>query len=156
MDITEKRRAQLRKIRDERFGGVGARLAAAIGRDPGYIWRLLGDNKKWRKGIAEKFCRDVEEKLGLPEFYLDGLSETETPPQVSRQLLDVDLLDRSLAAVDLYIEARPGRSATRRERIELTSILYDFFLGEDVSDDQMQRFLEKWTIRAMNGNMKDK
>lgn len=144
MDITEKRRAQLRKICDERFGGVSARLAHAIGRDPGYVWRILGDNPKWRKGIAEKFCRDVEERLGLPAFYLDGQSEAETPPKVGRSGLDVDMLDRSLKAVADYIDAHPQRTETRRGRIELTAVLYDMYVGEEVTDEQMRRLLEKW------------
>jgi transcriptional regulator with XRE-family HTH domain len=70
MDITEIRLKNLRRVRDERYGGSSAALAHAIKRSPSQI-------KQWLLGIrnpSEKSARHIEERLGLPYGWMD------TPP----------------------------------------------------------------------------
>ena len=65
------RRARLRRLVNERFGGNQAELARAIGRSPSLVWQYLSGHRE----IGEKFARHVERCLGLPRFWLDREQE---------------------------------------------------------------------------------
>ncbi len=71
MDIYEIRRANLRTLIDERFGGKIAALAEAIERAPSYVSRCVTEKPEHRKRIGEGIARDIELKLGLPLLSLD-------------------------------------------------------------------------------------
>lgn len=67
------RRARLRRLVNERFGGNQAELARALGRSPSLVWQYLSGHRE----IGEKFARHVERCLGLPRFWLDREQERE-------------------------------------------------------------------------------
>ncbi len=73
-DISERyarrmdRAERMRKLIDDRFGGVQADFARAIGRSSAVVWQYLSGHRS----IGEKFARHVESKLNLPRGYLDG------------------------------------------------------------------------------------
>lgn len=75
-DISERyachmdRVARMREIIDDRFDGVQADFAKAIGRSPSVVWQYLSGHRT----IGEKFARHVERKLNLPTNYLDRTS----------------------------------------------------------------------------------
>lgn len=140
--LQEKRLTQLRLLRDERFNGVTSQLAHALDRAPGYFSRVF----RREKGIGEALCREIERKLHLPHLWLDGLADDETPPEASRNLIDADLLYRCEQVVDHYIAASPLRSADGLQRVRLACVLYSMFYGEDVTDEQLRRYLERWTV----------
>ncbi len=71
MEIYERRRQRLLHLLAERFPGRGGRsaFAARIERQPGYVSRCLNGQKR----VGEAFARDVELRLHLPPFWLDGI-----------------------------------------------------------------------------------
>lgn len=141
MDITDGRRSQLKRLRDERFGGVTARMAEALGKAPNYLSRVLrGD-----KGIAETICREIETKLGLPHFWMDGFSGREIPrDNIGQTVIDPKMLHRCLAVVANYLVAHPLREATDELRVELACYLYSVFSDEATTDEQMSHHLGKY------------
>lgn len=71
--VQEIRRENLRAIIAERFGGVAARAAEALGfQQPGYIYRLLATDPKSAKPIGSNLARKIEEIGGKPEHWLDS------------------------------------------------------------------------------------
>ncbi len=82
MEIYERRRQRLLQLLAERFPGRGGRsaLALRIERQPGYVSRCLNGQKR----IGEAFARDVELRLHLPPFWLDGV-RTDASPLSSQQ-----------------------------------------------------------------------
>lgn len=77
MEIYERRRQRLLHLLAERFPGRGGRsaLATRIERQPGYLSRCLNGQKR----IGEALARDVEMRLHLPPFWLDGIHVDEGP-----------------------------------------------------------------------------
>lgn len=71
MDIYETRRQNLRILVKEQFNGRIASLAEATERAPSYLSRCLTDNPSHRKGIGERFAREIEDRLLLPDRWLD-------------------------------------------------------------------------------------
>lgn len=143
IDITTRRRAQLARLRDERYGGVIARMAEALDKAPGYLSRVLAGEK----GIAEKLCREIEAKLKLPMGWMDGLApeSKEKAAVVTHYGLDHKLLLICLKAVEEYA-AQPGRSATPEQKAELVALLYGMQEDDRGADAVAVRaFLEKWT-----------
>lgn len=70
MDKADIRRTQLQVVCDQKFKGNQARLAEAIDREPNLVSRML----RGGKGIGEDMARHIESRLGLPRYWLDGLS----------------------------------------------------------------------------------
>lgn len=70
MDVHMRRRAAIRRLIDEEFGGVQARFAAAIGKKPAYLYQILTDSIH-SKQIGEAMAREIERKLDLREGLLD-------------------------------------------------------------------------------------
>lgn len=146
MDITERRRSQLKRLRDERFGGVTARMAEALIKAPNYLSRILrGD-----KGIAERFCRDIEAKLALPNFWMDGLLGSEMPrDDIGQTVIDPKMMHRCMTVVASYLMAHPSRSVTDELRVEFACYLYSLFADEGTTDEQMSRHLGKYLNFAL-------
>lgn len=72
-DRKEVRRQQLARLLNERFGGVQARLAKAIGKNPNYVSRCLAGTK----GIGEGIAHEIEERLRLPRGWMDDADSPE-------------------------------------------------------------------------------
>lgn len=71
--IARRRQAALAHVLATKFGGSQAELARAIARSPSTVWRLLS-NGEHTKPIGEHLARDIELRLGLPPYHLDGVS----------------------------------------------------------------------------------
>lgn len=139
MDITQKRRDQLRHLRDERFGKVTARLARALDRKPNYVSRVL----RGEKGIAETFCRDIEKRLDLPHLWMDGLADGEQPADATAQLIDAVFLHNCMVAVDVFRE-RTKTVIPDEQRTHFACDLYSTYRGTKPTFECMVRFLANW------------
>ena len=73
----ETRVARLKLLIDERFEGKAARLAHALDMKPPQLHRWL----KARQGVSEDSARAIEEKLGLPNHWLDEDAPYRTTPE---------------------------------------------------------------------------
>lgn len=82
MDTKDTRRLRLRKLIDERFDGVVARLAQRLDMKPPQVHRWLSG----KQGIHEDSARAIEQKVGIEANWLDlplGLLESailDAPP----------------------------------------------------------------------------
>lgn len=86
MDISEIRKHRVAQLIDQRFNGVAADFAAAIGRTPSYVSRMLSSNKHSR-GIGETMARSIEQALDLEPGSLDRpLDAAERPPVKQAEL----------------------------------------------------------------------
>lgn len=77
MDTYEARRQALKAIIDRQFGGSIARLAEFVDIKPPQISRWLSVTTKDPRKITENSARALEEKLGLPEKYLDQVDQVD-------------------------------------------------------------------------------
>lgn len=84
MNIEETRIANLQRLIDERFEKTASKLALAIGRQSGYLSRVL--NRK--KGFGEDFARDIERILELPRGHLDREPDDAALPPADQQFVE--------------------------------------------------------------------
>ncbi|TJZ77308.1 S24 family peptidase [Chitiniphilus eburneus] len=79
MNLYDIRRERLQELldTDPRFGGKSARLAAALGRQSSYLYRLLKAKGKERKNLGEGLAREFEAKLSLPYGWFDQGNATQ-------------------------------------------------------------------------------
>lgn len=68
MDLTETRRAALRAVIKEKFGGNQTAFARAVGRQADYISRCLSG----KKNLGEDLVREFEDTLRLRKYYFDS------------------------------------------------------------------------------------
>jgi SOS-response transcriptional repressor LexA len=61
----------LRSIIEHRFGGVPARIVPHAGVKPPQLYRYLSEGAQAHQYPGEKFCRRLEESLGLPRLWMD-------------------------------------------------------------------------------------
>lgn len=61
------RRASIKRLIRDRFGGSQAQFGRAIERDDAYVWQLVHG----KRGVGERIARHIERKLGLPRGELD-------------------------------------------------------------------------------------
>jgi hypothetical protein len=67
----------LKQVRDTYCGGVNARLAAALDKNPTYVNRLFYPaGKDGRKGIGLEIMRAASKKFHLPPGYWEGADTT--------------------------------------------------------------------------------
>ena len=87
MDIEKLRVENTRRLIDDRFSGKASHLAAAIGRQSGYLSRVMNG----KKGFGEDFARDIERILGLERNYLDREpgDDAALPPEDKRFINEV-------------------------------------------------------------------
>lgn len=71
MNINDIRRENLKHLIDTRYGGVIARLANQLDKQPAYISRCLTGKEEHRRNIGEKLAREIEEKTGLHPGWMD-------------------------------------------------------------------------------------
>jgi SOS-response transcriptional repressor LexA len=75
MDIYAIRRANLRAVIEERYGGIDRTFALAHGAEPNYVSRLFTENPRWRKNIGDELARRWEKELELPEHWFDHVHQ---------------------------------------------------------------------------------
>ena len=103
-----------------RFGGVQARLADAIGRNPNQARFLLNPEGPGGRWMGEKVARDIEKRLGLDPNSMDlpnglagGYNEQLTPAQLQVRETVAEYLaqlnDEDAGAVSRFIEAMANR-----------------------------------------------
>ena len=115
-DINQRRREALRRLFETRFAHNQAEMARAICRSPTTVWRLLHEDAH-SKPLGEKLARDIERKLSLPTYYLDGVAQVVLPGMavgdVAEELsppvtVAVPLLNEA-AAMDYLVEGKSVR-----------------------------------------------
>lgn len=77
-DVRKIRLDNLRSILQNRFNGVIAELARAIGKDANYTRFILNPEKAGGRWIGEKIARDIEGKLRLSANWLDIPHQSES------------------------------------------------------------------------------
>lgn len=88
METREIRLKNLLGLLGERFGGVVAEFARAIGKDPNQARFILNPQKAGGRWVGERLAREIEEKLALGRGWLDedhGGGASEDP---EREFLD--------------------------------------------------------------------
>ncbi|AOY00119.1 S24 family peptidase [Jeongeupia sp. USM3] len=117
MEIAEIRRRNLRQLIRSRFDGTAANLAQLIGRQPGYVSRLLTENEDHRRNLGEKLARDIEAQCGLPTGWLDHEND-QVPPVAPATITPppVPLIQRDLCRFKVYsLEASAGAGLANGE-----------------------------------------
>jgi len=70
MTKAERRRQLLRALISDRFDGIAARFADAVGIAPSYVSRMLyADGKAGAKGIGEDSIEKIEAALNIPGYF---------------------------------------------------------------------------------------
>lgn len=75
MDTKEKRRMQLLLVIEDMFDGESGQCADKLGVKRPQLSRWITANEDARQGISEDSARSIEDKLGLPRLWLDGVAE---------------------------------------------------------------------------------
>ncbi len=96
MDVQNRRLRRLRELWATRFNGVTADLARAIGKDANQTRFVLYPDRAGGRRIGERLARQIEERLGLPQGYLDredGMEDVvgriaALPPALRQHLLE--------------------------------------------------------------------
>jgi hypothetical protein len=96
MDINEIRRKNLLLLIEERFGTI-AKLAENIDKQAGYVSRMLGGKEEHRRSIGEKMARAIEEKLALPNLWLD---QQQTQAHHSQPDIEIKNSDGSIIVIE--------------------------------------------------------
>lgn len=79
MTKADRRRQLLRSLIDERFSGVSARFADAVGITPSYVSRMLyPEGKSGAKRIGEDSIEKIEAALGIAGYFSGATSDIET------------------------------------------------------------------------------
>ena len=71
VELAEARRLNLQKFVNEKFGGNKAAFCRASGKNPNLIVLGLAPNPNIRRAIGERLARDIEQKMNLPNGWLD-------------------------------------------------------------------------------------
>lgn len=104
MGIQDVRRQRLRRYIEERYGGNVTRFATAVDRAPHFFNDLFRSRKKF----GEKLARSLEERIGLPPYYLDAIDQQvrdAQPQQVPSTPSEAEL-DRAWKTYPHEIKAR--------------------------------------------------
>jgi len=123
MDIFDIRLFNLRVVLQEKFGDRQANLAAALGRQPSYIWRMLNqDSPHWKKmgeDIARQIERVCELEIGWMDRQHDNLSAAAVRigKELDGRIADPDLRQEVAAyivsSIDQLAELLRGRGGSR-------------------------------------------
>lgn len=71
MDIEEIRRRNVRKVINDKYGGVVANLAEAINKPAGELYRRLKSGTKESRNFGRQFRELTEQAADLPRGWLD-------------------------------------------------------------------------------------
>ena len=114
MNKREFRRQRLQTLIDDRFNGVVADFARAVGKDQTYIARMLyPEDKPQAKSIGEKIIADISSALGIKAGWFDSnddLPSIEIQPKYRIEILN-------------EIEASAGNGVITADAIELISAI---------------------------------
>lgn len=78
MTKADRRRELLRHLIQERFSGVSARFADAVGITPSYVSRMLyPEGKAGAKRIGEDSIEKIEQALGIPGYFAGASVDSE-------------------------------------------------------------------------------
>ncbi len=89
MDKYERRRQRLIELRDTKCGGNAAELARRIERDASYVTRMLyPEGKRGKKRIADEMIEVIEVAFGLPQGWLDHISEHSKPMAAVQRVVE--------------------------------------------------------------------
>ncbi len=80
MDVRQTRLRNLRTLIAERFSGHAGQCADALDIKRPQMSRWVTENEDVRQGISESSARAIENKLGLPERWLDNDEGDRMPP----------------------------------------------------------------------------
>ena len=78
MDTKDIRIIRLRKLIDDKYDGFDGQFADAHNMKRPQVSRWVTDNEEARQGIIEASARKIEKKEGLPEGWLDRLSDDQS------------------------------------------------------------------------------
>ncbi len=87
MTLYDIRRDIVAQLLESRFDGNKAALARAIGKDATTVSRWFSDTEN-RKNIGEQVAREIEERLALPRYTLDGPAAHSAREPAPREYLD--------------------------------------------------------------------
>lgn len=132
MDTNDIRRAKLRHLISAKFDGSQAALADQCGIKPAQISRWLSETNTDPRNMSERSARQIEEKLGLPNRYLD-IQEDEPNPTMVHAWENEDELDASmyvfLPQLEIKLSAGSGNLIWHideaRQRLALPKALID-------------------------------
>lgn len=148
-DVLETRRENLKLIINTRFGGVGVRMAEAMGWEkPALIYQLSSTNRP--KPMGEKLARRIEKVAGKPDFWMeyehfDEANEAfkETSFKSSELTLGPDFQKKvpvvSWVTAGKWCETDPALLASQAEEwVAVTKRLGDRSYGLRVQGDSME------------------
>lgn len=72
----------MQKLVDDSFHGNASAAARACEVSNSYMWQLLGGHR----GIGERSARDIEIKLALPHYALDGVQPLPSARELDKQV----------------------------------------------------------------------
>lgn len=75
METKDIRIIRLRKLIDDKYDGYDGQFADAHNMKRPQVSRWVTDNEEARQGISEASARKIEKKEGLPDGWLDRLSD---------------------------------------------------------------------------------
>ena len=114
MNKREFRRQRLQALIDDRFNGVVADFARAVGKDQTYIARMLyPEDKPQAKSIGEKIIADIATALGIKSDWFD--SDEDLPAVEIQPKYRIEILNE--------IEASAGDGVITADAIELISAI---------------------------------
>ncbi len=94
------RRANLRKLIDDKYGGSVAEFSRFSEIDPARLSQVLSENYREGKNFGEKAARLIETKAHLPVFFLDETGEAPELEDPDEKFDLVPQLDMSAACGD--------------------------------------------------------
>lgn len=126
MNTTEIRRHKLGRLIARDFDGNIARFAEYIDRRPPQIYRLFSDAPSGR-GMGESLARHIEERLGLPRYWLDQEGELEALPPLRERVAEHEATLSEQALLQLLIDdlhrAMRGKALSSKGLICLRSMV---------------------------------
>jgi hypothetical protein len=151
-DIYMTRRQNLRAVIKSRFGGSQTKFGELVDYDSSRVSRLLSENPATQKNIGARLARSIEQKLDLPQNWLDAPHAGPTLVEQQRahysdSTLNLDVLAKSISLVETYLDARDEALKPRDKAIVLAYV-YDHYLVEGKADDRVVARVLKLRIAA--------
>jgi hypothetical protein len=108
-DVRRTRHSRLMQLYKERFEENAAALARALGKEPAFIRFRLQPEKPGGRWIGEKLAREIEQKLELPDRWMDGVDGPTSGASFLEQLIDLQqrypsLNEAERSMVDTYLK----------------------------------------------------
>jgi hypothetical protein len=118
MDKYEIRRLRVQELIDTKCGGVHAKFAEKIERDPSYVGRMLyPPGKKGRKNISDVLIELIEGKFELPPGWLDKFPRDQYMHNIENAWGNLSTANKQLA-MKLILEMASQERAAAQERAQ--------------------------------------